>query len=449
MNSLRKLATLFAFLGLSAKPEEALGETAMETRAAWNAWRAGDFSLAKKLAFSLMKQGSAADEGRHLLTLTAIVNGEYANARATYEQIDPQYGRLAELDEPMLWALIHAGGIAEAQAFAGRRGLLSDRVTAARLRLALAHPPKVELSGVVEVPFTDDKLTPLMPGMKASINGHDTVVRLDTGGAFIHLTPAQARAFGVKSVVCERAFFALIEAGVCHGVAETFEIGPLRFRNVPVAILEGLPAEQIAAAFGVELGPVIGTSILQRFLTTIDSPGRRFVFSKRGDAGARTKHLSLIQGVAKTRHETPFILWNSHYMIARGNIDNVAPVNFFVDSGLVAANAEQGQAALLVSEDVLAGWRVSKPEENRFAALPGKLGIGGASREQMMAFALPDAKWREFGDWGGIKVDALASWGFLKHFAWTIDFDRHIYLFDERGGASNLPEIGDITSQLQ
>lgn len=46
----------------------------------------------------------------------------------------------------------------------------------------------------------------------------------------------------------------------------------------------------------------------------------------------------------------------------------------------------------------------------------------------MTAFGVPDKTWKDFGDWGGLTVDGLISWGFLKNFTWTIDFDRHVYV---------------------
>ena len=427
----KNAACIVCLLGAVNGPGRTLRGGYPELHAAWRAWQAGDLALAKKLASTLAGQAHD-DVALHLLTLTAIVRGEYAEARAAYRQIGPEYERLGELDEPMLWAHIHQGDLTAAREYAERRGLLRNSVTEGRLQLVIEHPLHAELSGVAELPFTDDKLTPFMPGFAVRLNGQATVARLDTGGAFLHLTPEQARTFGIKSVVCERSFFGLIEGGICYGMAETLEIGPVRLTNVPVAILDGLPAEQIAAKFGVELGPIIGTNILQRFLTTIDGPKGRLILSLRGDAQARAGHLARIEAAAKARHETSFGLWDSHLMIAQGRAGAVAPVNFFVDSGLVVVNVDQGQAALLASESVLASWQLQKPEAGHFAVLPGALGIGGASLERMTAFPIPDAKWREFGDWGGVRVDALASWGFLKHFAWTIDFDRHIYLFDER-----------------
>ncbi|WP_128377618.1 hypothetical protein [Streptomyces cavernae] len=188
---------------------------------------------------------------------------------------------------------------------------------------------------------------------------------------------------------------------------------------------KGLPP---AAAFDVPLGPIIGTNILERFLTTVDAPNRRLVLSRRGDSIARARHLARL-GAAQ--HVTPFGLWSDHLMIARGRIDEISGVNLFVDSGLVALTPDQGQVAMLVPRRTLARWGVARPQTGRFAELPGTLAIGTASREGMTAYPVTDRVWREFGHWGGIRVDALISWGYLSHFAWTIDFERREYLFTE------------------
>ena len=52
----------------------------------------------------------------------------------------------------------------------------------------------------------------------------------------------------------------------------------------------------------------------------------------------------------------------------------------------------------------------------------------------MTAVVVPDRTWRAFGEWSGIRVEALLSHAFLKHYAWTIDFDRRVYLLHDRAG---------------
>ena len=292
------------------------------------------------------------------LVLVASVLGEFDEAIATHQLIDPRYRRLAELDEPVLWAHVHRDDIAGALAFAERRGLGRRGAATQRLRLALENPLDVEIEGVVDVPFTDDALTPLMPGFAARLNGRPTVARLDTGGSFIHMTAEAAEAFGVKTVVAERAFAALRWHTVRHGFAD-LELGKIHLRNAPVAVHEGaLPTGPIAEAFGVELGPIIGTNVLERFLATVDAPGQRLLLSRRGDAEARTAHLARL-GAAP--HEAPFALWGDHLMIARGRVGGMTDANLFVDSGLVAFTAEQGQAALLAPRHALASWGLALP----------------------------------------------------------------------------------------
>jgi hypothetical protein len=393
---------------------------------AWDAWRAGDFALARDRATDLAGAGPTADEARHVLALVASVLGDYGDAIAVYHEIDPHYPSLATLDKPITWAYVHRRDAQGALAFAERRGL-SD-ATSDWLRLAVEHPLAVECEGLVEAPFSDDALTPLMPGFAVRLNGRPACARLDTGGGFIHLASDAAAAFGVETHVSKREFAALSWHTLRFGVAD-LELGPVRLRDAPVVVHEGaLPTRQIAGAFGVELGPIVGTNVLERFLTTIDAPGRRLLFSRRGDAEARAAHLARLNDAQAT---AGFALWGDSRMIARGSVGGVADANLFVDSGLVAANADQGQAALLAPARALEAWDVARPAEGRFAEIPGTLGIGAASRSGATALVVPDAVWSDFGDWGGIRVDALISWGFLGRFSWTIDFDRHTYLFSE------------------
>ena len=362
-----------------------------------------------------------------MLVLVESVTGAFEEAIAIRDQIDARYRRLHELDEVILWDHLHRGDFAEAHRFAERRGLLRRATIAKRLRLSLERPFETSLDGVADVPFTDDPLTPFMPGFAAQLNGRPTVARLDTGGTYVHLSSEMALAHGIETVVAEREFAALRWHTVRYGVGD-LEIGPIHLANVPVVVHDGaLPAAAIGAAFGVELGPIIGTNVLERFLDD-DRRARPATapVAAPGCQGARAAHLASVTGP----HEAPFAVWEGHLMIARGRV-GVTNANFFVDSGLVMYNDEQGQAAMLASAPVLAGWGVPDPGDGRFAELPGSVSIGTASQGGMTAYTVPDRTWRDFGDWGGIRVDALISWGFLRNFVWTIDFDRRRYLFGE------------------
>lgn len=415
----RSLAGALALLSPAAEASDP------DRAAAWLAWEEGRFEEAGRLGAELASRLGREDEGLHVCVLAAHVRGEHARAISAHGRISPRYRRLRELDEPVLWSFLHLGDVDGARAFAERRGLSSrDRVLRSRLELASDRPFDVELSGLVELPFSDDALSPWMPGFAARLAGRDVIARLDTGGSFVHVSGEQAAAFGIGTVACEKAFAALASGRVCYGVAD-LELGAARLRNVPVAVHEGvLPTRRIAEAFGVELGPIVGTNVLRRFLVTVDGPGRRLLFSRRGDGPARAEHLSRLDGAPVS---VPFALWNEHQMIAKGQVGEGLPETFFVDSGLVAGTPEQGQASLLAPASSLATWGARAGDRGRLAELPSTLALGGAVRKGAKVLAVPDGTWRQFGEWGGVRVSGLVSWGFLKDFSWTLDFDRMLY----------------------
>jgi hypothetical protein len=44
------------------------------------------------------------------------------------------------------------------------------------------------------------------------------------------------------------------------------------------------------------------------------------------------------------------------------------------------------------------------------------------------AFVVTDRTWRQFGDGSGLDVTALLSHAYFKQYAWTLDFDRQVYM---------------------
>ena len=100
---------------------------AAAVRPAWDAWHAGDFTLARDRAVALVADGEALDKARHVLALVQFVLGEFHEAIATHRAIDIRDGRLAELDEPILAAHVHLDDIAGAIALDRRRYLFGSQ----------------------------------------------------------------------------------------------------------------------------------------------------------------------------------------------------------------------------------------------------------------------------------------------------------------------------------
>lgn len=395
-------------------------EVAASPEAGWAAWRSGDASLALQIGDQLAESTQTAPEGRHIATLAAHARGEYEAAVAYFEGIPLDYPRRREARGAAFESLMHLNRGAEALAFATATEMSAN--ARARAQMLADNPISVSLPGIVALGFEQDALTPYMPGIAGQVNGRAAVFRFDTGGTFVAMSPALATRYGVRSAQCAHGFANLQAAQVCHGVAD-ISLGAVRIANAPVVVVSSLPNEQL----GVELGPVLGTNFLQRFHSTIDAPRGRLILSPRGDAAATAQHTALVGSRAI---EVPFLLWSDHFILARGGAGERDDLTFFVDSGLVAVADDGVQAGLLVSQSEAAAWAaISDPAAvGQIVPVSPRISLGGVARSSQRAMVLPDAAWASFGNFGGIAVNGLISFGFLKHYSWTLDFDRHVIL---------------------
>lgn len=392
-------------------------------RAAWTAWTRGDIRGAEAEARRLVSNEATADAGHFMLALTAHVRRDHREAIRRFEQVDPSSRLRGRLTEPILWSYVFAGDTEAALTLAEKMRLGS--VTADRIRQAADNPLSVSIDGVVELPFTEDALSPYMPGFRARLNGREIVARLDTGGAFVHVSAEQAQALGIDTMGCDKGFASLSKTRICYGVAD-LDLGPVRMRNVPVSVHDdGLAAAPFARHFDARVDAIIGVNVLEQFLATVDGPRARLILSGRHDCVARRRHVSRIP---EDPAVVPFGVWTDHLMIAKGEVAGRGPVNLFVDTGLVIVTAERGQAAVLASGSALASWGGAPVGDQGFYTLPGATGLAGMPRAELLAYAVSDRTWRAYGDWGGIEVTALIGWGYMKQFVWTIDFDRGEFL---------------------
>ena len=403
--------------GIAAEPGGA------DLAAAWAAWRGADFIAAARLAQALVPERG--DAARHLLVLACHVLGDHRGAVAARAEMSERAARLGELDEPVLWSYAFAGDPA-GLAFAEARGLLRDAYGRAEIEVFLRRPMRVHHAGAITLPFSDDRLSPAMPGFAVRINGRQALARLDTGGAWLVMTHAQAAAFGVDQIASRGgAFFALSTGRVGLGLAE-MEIGGTRLRDVPVQIVDSLPGtEQFGTLFGVELGPIVGTNILAAFLTTVDGPGRQLLLTPPQDAPAVARHRARLGGEG-----VPFGVLGDHLTIARARLGAAGERPVFLDSGLVAFDGQGRQAALLMSRRMAHRLAVAPPKGAAFPILSGAAGLAAATDHGLPVHIVANRTWRGFGRWGGIEVAALLSWGYLGRRAWSLDYAaRRMWLY--------------------
>ncbi len=165
---------------------------------AWRAWADGDVARAGELSFDL-----EGDEGVYLRLLVAAVSGRYEDARAAHETLSPKYQRQQEVRQALIDVMRHES----------------------------APSP---LAGTTVVPFAEHPLTPYFPAFSVEINGIPLLAHVDTGGAFLAMSPEKAQKLGIDVVPAGNGFHGSHRTALSSGLARSFRIGGALLENVPV-----------------------------------------------------------------------------------------------------------------------------------------------------------------------------------------------------------------------
>ncbi|TMR93326.1 retropepsin-like aspartic protease [Nonomuraea basaltis] len=365
------------------------------------AWTSGDVEEAARLA------AAAGDE--RLLVLADLVRGRFEQALARYESLAGGL-RLRALDEPVAHAWLHLERVDRACEHLRRR----RRRVPPDLALRREHPMTVKAAEPVRLPFGDHPLAAYMPAVEGTLNGHQTLLHLDTGGTFLVMGAERAAATGVETVPNGHRFHGVTRTPVRTGIARELDLGGALLTNVPVDVIPTLTGPQDLV--------IMGTCLLRRFLPTVDTPAGHLLLAPRG-------HHSPPDGT-----RVPFYLWGDHFMFARGGYGPRRDLTFFVDSGLVhlLEDLEDGtirQAAVLATRGQYRSWGIPGADlagTHLKATHPLRLGPLEQSGHLLSIAPGRSAPWSGFG---GVRVDGLLSQAFLAAYAWTLDFDRYEYTF--------------------
>ncbi|WP_171064746.1 retropepsin-like aspartic protease, partial [Actinomadura soli] len=397
-------------------------------RRAWQAWSNGDVEACERLAETL--SGPSRD---HLLFLCCYVRQSYEKALAHYDALASDDRTPGTLDEPVIAAWLHLGRPDQAIEHVRRRRTGRSRISRSRisrsraveqalrvLDLRLTRPLGVRLDGTTALAFVDHELAPYLPAVAATIDGVDVRAHLDTGGAFVVMGPQRAAELGVVTFPGGSSHHGLQRTQVRHGTITELRLGAASLTNVPVEVLSTLVGAQDLV--------IIGTNILEQFLSTVDHPRSRLILSPRYRPDAAADHARLLADAPATT-EIDFYLWSDHFMFTRGGFGARDDLNFFIDSGLVYvvqdddASAPQ-QACLLAGSRHYRTWGVPRALADRpHFDSPEPVSLGPlAQRHRLVATTRSrTTPWRSFG---GVRIDGLLSHAFLKAYAWTLDFDR-------------------------
>ncbi len=382
------------------------------TEAAWQSWHAGEISDAHDSALSALSLTPADERARHLIILTSFLIGDYEESIAQFELLNPEYEDYETLTRVVLDAYLHLGRFGEAASFAERMSSSeNERIWLAR---RAENPLTVALDSTTVIPFAEDNwLGDLMPAIPIELNGKPYLGHLDTGGDFIATSPKMVEELGIEVSPIGTGVANNQPTTISVGLANTLKLGGALLTNIPVASLTALGGQ-------VEKLIILGTGILSKFLVTWDNGEGRMVLTPRGNDVARKRHL---QTFCEGATEVDFYLAGDHFMWAHGAVGD-REVLFFVDTGLVTLDGKGRQPAIAVSAKTLEQWNIEVGESN-FVDSPGPISLGSVSVADCSIHVFGDR--RNLVSFGGLQPGALVSHGFLKNFAWTVDFDRHQY----------------------
>jgi len=272
--------------------------------------------------------------------------------------------------------------------------------------------------------FIDDPNLPIpskfFPWVASRINGKKVNIGFDTGGSFLVLGKEATERLGVELEFKGTAYHGASTVTSWRSIADEVQLADgLVFKNVPAVVLDSLGQNHI----------YFGTNILEQFLATIDYPNSRFILTPRSRKDLYSEHLALLP---KKRETLPFYMWADHYMFAKGSFNKISGLNFFFDSGLVALMTVEGQlkqAPFTVSGEKLISWGFaeSKLDTSTFFPTEYPLSVKGLTQENTLIWY--DVNLKKDRNFGGVRIDGLVSHAFLSKYSWTINFDKHQYIF--------------------
>jgi hypothetical protein len=282
-----------------------------------------------------------------------------------------------------------------------------------RRKAELARRTTVEGAEAI-VPFvTSDPL----PVVQSKIDGKAGTFLIDTGGT-VDLEPNFAASLGLTMTDSGLGTFAGGRHAPVRGtMLQSVTLGAATAYDVPAHVM---PTHASELFDGRRIDGVVGTTLFERYLATIDYSKQRLILRERSSANSKR-----FQAMARQAGSTivPFWLVGDHLVVANAQVNDAAPGLFVFDSGLagggIVPSKELVAAAHLQLDRAHAGTGVGGggPVE-AIPLVAGRIAVGDAVVTNVRGIYTPEGGPEfPFMVWGSI------SDNFLRHFAYTVDFD--------------------------
>jgi Aspartyl protease len=195
-------------------------------------------------------------------------------------------------------------------------------------------PYEIEGPAQTRIPFL---ATDPLPVIELRVNGVGPLTFfIDTGGAELILDTAVAQRVGALlggSIRSDYAGQKTARTGL--GSVDSASLGEIVMRKVPIHVLD---IAAMSKLFGTQIHGILGTCVLEHFLSTIDYVAGALLL--RRDTGNATE-----MGL-DARAVIPFWLLEKHCMLTWGTLNHLPPMLFFVDTGLAGAGFTASEAVL-------------------------------------------------------------------------------------------------------
>ena len=275
------------------------------------------------------------------------------------------------------------------------------------------------------VPFL--QVDPL-PVVRVTVNGTELLALIDTGGDTFVLDAELAESMGITPIASMMGMFGGgMRAEVGFARVDELAMAGVTMRSVPIATL---PTRHFQVADEPVLG-IIGTNLLKQFLATMDYPNERLILREPTGPAASGFYAESAEMVVE---EMPFYLQATHFLMAGGSMNGRDGLMFHVDSGL------GGEPSFTATQQTLAYLGIPVPDASEGVDATGgggawqsmtfpidQLGLGDLSQSDLTGEygALPPDSYMRLG----FVQDGIISHGFLKKYAWTLDFERMKMVF--------------------
>jgi hypothetical protein len=401
-------------------------------------YQTGDFESANSLLQPLLDGAKPTNDILFLAADLEYLFGRYEKADNLLQRIialNPRNLQIqARAQAKLVFAYYQSNQYAKtADLFKGLEGKIKLPVWDLMKAFGQEHPYQVvwpQGTKVTETPFI---VTDPLPVISVELEGRPIHALIDTGADAFILDNEIAASMGIKSISSMMGTFAGgKQAEVGFAKAGSLKLGEAVLKSVPISLL---PTQRFSRGFAggkYTIGGIVGTGVLKQFLSTLDYGSGRLIL-RRPDEEGRQELMRAASG--KTVVAVPFVLAATHFMMARGQLDDKEGLTFFVDSGLAS------EAAFTAPLQTLKYAGIPIPERKVREGIGGgggggfatgqfpikKLGLGPLVQENLKGdygSNPPESYWRL-----GFINDGIISHQFLRKYAWTIDFARMKMIF--------------------